>query len=54
VKMWKDVRKGDPSIYDDSILNTLERKDAKILELESTLTFTNTEKKFKDHLKKQI
>ena len=54
VQKWKDVGKDDPSIFDGPILNMLERKDAKILELESTLTSADTEAEFEDHLKKRI
>nr|GFA24924.1 WPP domain-interacting protein 2-like [Tanacetum cinerariifolium] len=54
VQKWKDVGKDDPSIFDYPILNMLERKDAKILELESILTSPDTETEFEDYLKKRI
>nr|GEY33166.1 hypothetical protein [Tanacetum cinerariifolium] len=50
----KDVKKDDTSIFDDLILIMLERKEVKILELESTLTSTDNETEFEDHLKKLI
>ncbi|GKB01769.1 hypothetical protein Tco_0829813 [Tanacetum coccineum] len=54
VQKWKDVEKDDTSIFDDLILIMLERKDVKILELESTLTSVDNETEFEDHLKKLI
>ncbi|GKE53972.1 hypothetical protein Tco_1489128, partial [Tanacetum coccineum] len=54
LREWKDVEKDDTSIFDDLILIMLERKDVKILELESTLTSVDNETEFEDHLKKLI
>nr|XP_043628688.1 uncharacterized protein LOC122600096 isoform X2 [Erigeron canadensis] len=52
VQKWKDIGKDDPSIFDDSIEDMLELKDAKILELESALISGDAE--LQDLLKKII
>lgn len=52
VLKWRDVGKDDSLIFDDSIHDILELKDAKILELESTLISGDTE--LEDLLKKII
>uniref|UniRef100_A0A251V816 Uncharacterized protein n=1 Tax=Helianthus annuus TaxID=4232 RepID=A0A251V816_HELAN len=54
VQKWKDVGKDAPLIFDDPILEILELKDAKILELERALSSVGVKTELEDCLMKII